>query len=226
MTNPDYTHITLLVDRTGSMERIRDDAEGAVNAFINEHKKVTDSKASLLLIDFDGGYGDEPGYRVIYDGDIAEAPTYALLPRANTPLRDSIMKAIIDTGTKLAKMNEDMRPGAVIFVVQTDGQENASREFTQAQVIEAIKRHEDQFKWTFIFLATGPDAFSASRDYVGTRMMQTNTVSNTGGGTSHAASTAYLAGATVAQRKGAREPDAAYAAEVDDRGNVEEVAPD
>ena len=219
MTNPDYTHITLLVDRTGSMERIRDDAEGAVNAFVNEHKKVQDSKASLLLADFDG-YGEEPIYRAIYDGDIAEAPTYALQPRGNTPLRDAIMQAIIVTGTKLSKMSESMRPGTVIFVVQTDGQENASREFSQEQVIEAIKRHEDQFKWTFIFLATGPDAFAASQSYVGTRMASANTVSSGPGGQSYAGSMDYLATASVAQRKGTREPDAAYAADVDDEGNV------
>ena len=141
------------------MERVPRYAEGTINAFVNEHKKVQDSKASLLLADFKAT-AKNPS-TAPSRGDIAEAPSLRVAATGQRSLRDAIMQAIIVTGTKLSKMSESMRPGTVIFICQTDGQENASREFSQEQVIEAmLKRHEDQFKWTFIFLATGPDAFS------------------------------------------------------------------
>lgn len=165
MTNPNATHITLIADRTGSMERIRTDAEGAINAFLAEQRKLPD-ECTLLLVDFD----DAEPFRTVYDGPIQQSMDYTLKARGNTPLRDAVGKGIGVTGERLAALEEDQRPGKVLFVIQTDGMENASREYTQEQVNAMIKEQTDKWGWTFVFMATGPDAWSASRAYAGTQM--------------------------------------------------------
>jgi hypothetical protein len=58
--NPGYTHIAVILDRTGSMESIRDDTIGGFNAFLNEQKQQP-GKASLTLVQFD----DQDPYEVL-----------------------------------------------------------------------------------------------------------------------------------------------------------------
>lgn len=167
MTNPRYTHITLVCDRSGSMQSIRSDAEGAVNAFIEEQKRQP-GECTLYLVDFDavntlggrGGHDSDPlhssWYRTHFDGHIDQATKYTLMPRGSTALYDAIGRAIGKTGERLAALPEERRPGAVIFVVQTDGMENSSREWTQDAVREAIMVHTTTYSWDFVFLGTGP----------------------------------------------------------------------
>jgi len=215
MTDQNYTHITIVADRSGSMQSIRTDAEGAINSFVAEQAKV-EGRATLTLIDFDS---TEP-HRVVYRGAIGDAPPYVLTPRGMTPLRDAIGKAIVDTGERLAALDEEYRPGHVFFVIQTDGQENASHEWTQEAINALIKSQEDDFAWTFIFLATGPDAWSTAQAYAGTQMLRTNTVKNTGAGHSHDVSVGYVGQNIAATRSGGQ--TMSYGVDVDDAGTVTE----
>lgn len=165
MTNPNKSHITIVADRSGSMNGIRAEAEGGLNAFVAEQKKVP-GECSLYFVDFDG----EDAQHLVYDGDIQGFESYTLVPRGMTPLNDAVAQAINETGERLRRLPEAQRPSKVYFMVQTDGQENASRETTNAQLVELVKRQEEQWKWTFIFLATGIDAFGQSQQYAGTQM--------------------------------------------------------
>lgn len=213
MTDPTYTHITIVADRSGSMASILTDAEGAINTFIEDQRQV-EGRATLTLIDFDA---TDP-HRVVFDGDLADAPTYVLTPRGLTPLRDAIGRAITVTGEKLAALDEDARPGHVFFVVQTDGAENASHEWTQDAINEAIARHETDFAWTFIFLATGPTAWQAAEAYVGTQMLHANTVKSTNDGHSHQVAYATASAGITRTRTGGGQQT--YGADVDAEGNV------
>jgi hypothetical protein len=231
MTKIGYTHITMLVDRTGSMQSIRQDAQGAVNAFIDSHRSAP-GECTLTLAEFDdhvmlGDRFHRGGLQldVLHDGDVRTAPPYRLDPRGNTPLRDAMAHTIRMTGHKLSELPEDERPEHVLFVVQTDGEENASHQTTQEQLNALIRDHEQRWSWSFIFLATGPDAFAQAGAFAGTGMHANNVVRNTGGGVSHAASMSYLAESTVALRSGARSADAAYAATVSAVGEVDEEQP-
>src|SRR5262245_25202243 len=76
-----------------------------------------------------------------------------------TPLLDAIGMTIAKTGKKLEQMPEADRPGKVIFVIQTDGQENVSQEYTWEQVRDLIKVQTDTYNWQFIFLGMGLDTF-------------------------------------------------------------------
>lgn len=216
MTDQNYSHITIVADRSGSMQAIRTDAEGAINAFIEKQQKA-EGRATLTLVDFDS----EERFHVVFDGVLENAPKYELIPRGGTPLRDAIGLGIRQTGEMLAALDEDKRPGNVFFVVQTDGQENSSIEWTQEAVNAAIKEHEEKFNWTFVFLATGPTAWNAAQAYAGTQMLRTNTVQNKGGGHSHSAAFDYVSSNIASTRGGQRVHS--YAASVDDLGNVDKL---
>lgn len=219
MTNPNSSHITLVVDRSGSMQSVLTDAEGAVNAFIADQQKEPTS-CTLVLADFDAkdsAFADDPWYHVRHDGDLQTAPQYKLLPRGWTALNDALGRAISDTGTKLAALAEENRPGKVFIVIQTDGGENASTEWTHAKLVEAIKRQEDDFAWTFIFLGAGPAAWGAADSFVGTKM-HLNSVKTGVGGQSMAAGYATTSTAMRSARAGGQ--NVAYGATVDEDGNV------
>ncbi len=77
-----------------------------------------------------------------------------------TALLDAVGRAINQTGERLARMPEPERPGLVVFVVMTDGQENSSREFTKAQLAEMIQRQQRVYDWHFNFLGANQDSFA------------------------------------------------------------------
>jgi Mg-chelatase subunit ChlD len=153
----DLTDITLVVDRSGSMQEIRSDAEGGVNAFI-EKQAEEPGEALLTLVQFDIEYD------FVHKGiPVQQVPKYELCPRGATALLDAVGRAINETGERLSKMNEQDRPGLVIFVIMTDGQENSSREFTKIQVKEMIQDQQAKYGWHFTFLGADQDAFADAR---------------------------------------------------------------
>ena len=150
----DLTDITLVVDRSGSMASVRDDAEGGVNSFIAAQVKEP-GEALLTLVQFD------TEYEFIHKGvSIKQVPKYELQPRGWTALLDAVGRAINETGQRLAHIPDADRPGLVIFVVMTDGQENSSKEFSKAQIKEMIERQQNVYNWHFTFLGANQDAFA------------------------------------------------------------------
>jgi uncharacterized protein YegL len=150
----DLTDITLVVDRSGSMQQIQGDAEGGVNAFIEGQAKEP-GDVLLTLVQFD------TEYEFVHSGvRIQDVPTYKLVPRGATALLDAVGRAINETGERLAKIDEQKRPGLVVFVVMTDGHENSSKEFTKIKLKEMIERQQDKYKWHFTFLGANQDAFA------------------------------------------------------------------
>lgn len=150
----DLTDITLVVDRSGSMQDIRTDAEGGVNAFV-ENQANEPGQAYLTLVQFD------TEYEFLHKGvPIGQVPKYNLVPRGATALLDAIGRAINETGERLSKMNETDRPGLVVFVVMTDGLENSSREFSKSRIKEMIQHQQEKYGWQFTFLGADQDAFA------------------------------------------------------------------
>ena len=109
----------------------------------------------LTLVQFD------TEYEFIHKGvSIKQVPKYELQPRGWTALLDAVGRAISETGQRLAHIPDADRPGLVIFVVMTDGQENSSKEFTKAQIKEMIERQQNVYNWHFTFLGANQDAFA------------------------------------------------------------------
>jgi hypothetical protein len=156
---PDYTHIAVILDRTGSMESIRDDTIGGFNAFLSEQKQQP-GKATLTLVQFDSQDPYEVIHQVKTIKEVSELTRETYVPRASTPLLDAIGRGINDLEKSVADMKEDDRPSKVVLVVITDGQENASREFRRDQILKMINEKEKLHGWQFVFLSADLDAIN------------------------------------------------------------------
>ncbi|MBX3398319.1 MAG: VWA domain-containing protein [Gemmataceae bacterium] len=150
----DLTDITVVMDRSGSMHACQTDAEGGLNRYIDEQKRQP-GEALFSLVQFD------TEYEFVHRGvPIRNVPHCSLVPRGNTALLDALGRAIVETGERLAKLPEADRPGLVVMVVLTDGQENSSKEFSRAKVKEMIEHQQSVYKWQFIYLGANQDSFA------------------------------------------------------------------
>lgn len=153
----DLTDLTLVVDRSGSMQSIQSDAEGGINAFITR-QAAEPGQAVLTLVQFDTEYEF-----VHHAKPIAQVEPYRLEPRGSTALLDAVGRAILEAGERIAKMDEKARPGLVVFVIVTDGHENSSREFTKAKIKEMIEHQRTKYNWQFTFLGADASAFDEAQ---------------------------------------------------------------
>ena len=157
MTKASKTFVTLILDETGSMERIRDDTIGGYNTYIDtlkdEAKNGTDFSFSLVKF-------DSRAITTVHVGeDIEKVPhltraTY--VPGAATPLIDACVKGIHATA-QVAK-----KGCPVVFVIQTDGYENASIEYTFKELAKLV-REKEKDGWHFVFLGAGIDAYETAQ---------------------------------------------------------------
>jgi hypothetical protein len=152
MTNPNLTHLYFLLDRSGSMHTIVDDTVGGFASFIAEQRK-SPGECKVTLAQFDDIYEE-----VYADRPIAEVPSLVLQPRNTTALLDSVARLVIDAGKRLEALPEEQRPGTVIVGIMTDGMENASREWSHAQVKQLIERQTNDYQWQFLYLGADQDA--------------------------------------------------------------------
>lgn len=148
----DRTHITVLLDRTGSMQDIRADVVGGFNAFVDTHKAAP-GEATLTLVQFDSQNSYELLYAAVPIKDVPVLTLAQYVPRASTPLYDAMGQAIAALDQKLAVTPAGWRPQKIIFVVVTDGQENASVRFRRAQVMGMIDAKKKE-GWDFVFLSS------------------------------------------------------------------------
>lgn len=152
--NKNLTDITIIVDRSGSMETIRTDAEGGINTFIEDQKKLP-GEANFSLLQFDT-ISDW-----VHSGvPIKDVPKYTLEPRGMTALLDAVGTVINATGERLGKMPEADRPGLVIIVIVTDGHENSSQEFSRETIKKMIEHQTNAYNWKFTYLGANQDAFA------------------------------------------------------------------
>lgn len=155
MSTNERWHVTMVVDRSGSMHQIRDDAQGAINKFVEEQKQV-EGKMTFSLVQFDTVYD------IVVDGKpIARVPAYELEPRGSTALLDAVGKAIAYTATLVA--GKKTKPDRVLIAIITDGHENSSVEYSNDDVAKAVKAKTDD-GWEFVFLGADQSAWDVARD--------------------------------------------------------------
>ena len=157
MTDPNYTAMLLVIDRSGSMAGIRNDMVGGLTAMLADQA----AEPGLLTVDI-----------VTFDTEIElqcsladpRDVTITLDPRGATSLFDAIGQSVTAFGRVLAALPEHARPETVQVVVVTDGEENSSREFGLDAVRALVTRQKEQFNWDFVFLGANQDAvFSGQR---------------------------------------------------------------
>lgn len=154
----DATHIAVLLDRSGSMGAVKDETISGFNYFLKEQKAVGDN-AFFTLVQFDSESTD-----VVHEArpvrDVPDLNQDTYQPRGSTPLLDALGETINSTGKTLAAIPGANRPDKVVFVVITDGEENASHKFTKTQVKEMIDHQTAKYNWQFVYLGANQDAFA------------------------------------------------------------------
>ncbi len=157
MSKENFTEIICVIDRSGSMASIKDDAIGGFNTFLEDQKKLP-GNATLTYAQFD------TEYEIVYENKpLQEVPLLddkTFVPRGATALLDAVGRTINSVGQRLDKMNKDSKPSKIVVAILTDGEENSSREFKKDQIKQLVEQQRSKYSWEFIFLAANQDAFA------------------------------------------------------------------
>ena len=160
--NNKLTEIVFILDRSGSMAGLEDDTIGGFNAFVEKQKK-TEGEALLSAVLF----SDDS--EVIYDRvDIRKIePMTEAQYRVGgcTALLDAIGGAVHHIKNVHKYAREEDRPAKTVFVITTDGMENASRAYSYDEVQRMVKHEQEKYGWEFLFLGANMDAISAARSF-------------------------------------------------------------
>lgn len=157
--NTSLTYIAILLDRSGSMSGSERDVVGGVNTFLEEQRKLA-SDAVVTIAKFDNEYET-----VYEDAPIRAARLMTpadFVPRGGTALCDAMGRLINHVGAKLSAMPEEKRPGQVIFLIFSDGEEDQSQETSRAEAVAMamVKEQETTYSWKFLFFGMGIDALA------------------------------------------------------------------
>jgi|TARA_B100001971_G_scaffold206779_1_gene226049 uncharacterized protein YegL len=157
------THITVLLDRSGSMEQIRGETIDGFNALLNEQQQQTGA-ADLTLVQFDA----EDPFEIIHRSlPLAQVPRLSwetYVPRSGTPLLDAIGYGIRNIEKNLSKNSDSDRPDKIIVAIITDGQENSSRRYHKKKVSQMIEKKQG-VGWQFAFLSADMASINDALDY-------------------------------------------------------------
>ena len=160
MTRADYTHIALIVDRSGSMRPIAADMDGAIVALL-ETQEIIPGELTIDVSVFDDVLDHLHSSALVKD---VKGPF--VNPRGMTALNDAIGLTVKRLGERLEALPEDERPEHVIVGIVTDGGENASKEYRLEDVKAMVDTQRDQFGWVFMFYGVkSMDVFGAAAGY-------------------------------------------------------------
>jgi hypothetical protein len=204
------TEFVCIIDRSGSMSSIRDDAIGGFNTFLKKQQEMQGA-AFLTMVQFDHEY------IVVHDGEPIEhvkpLDHSSYVPRGTTALYDAIGRAITTVRERYEKPGAD--PARIMVVILTDGQENNSHEYDRARITGMIKTCTDTLKWAFLYLSASPDAFAdGSRIGLGANTMHF-THSHAGG---QSVGAVYAAAAVDYRNTGSIGTMQSYATQADPSG--------
>ena len=151
--NSNKVALGLLIDSSYSMSSM-DTTETVSSLNVSIKDQIDTGKEVLVYAaKFDNSYN------LFLDGEKAENVNITeenIMPQGMTALLDGIKYFITDIGCRLEKMQD--RPGSVIIIILTDGEENCSQNATREEVMNMITHQKEKYNWNFVFLAANQDA--------------------------------------------------------------------
>ncbi len=162
MANNNVTELIFLLDRSGSMAGLESDTIGGFNALLEKQKKQDgDAYVSTVLFD------DES--RVLHDrvklSDVPKLTDGDYTVGGCTALIDALGGAIHHIGNIHKYARPEDVPAHTLFVITTDGQENASHRYDAATVKQMIERQKETYGWEFLFIGANIDAVETAARY-------------------------------------------------------------
>ena len=153
------TELVMILDRSGSMGGLESDTIGGYNNMLKKQRETEgDVLVSTVLFDDDS--------EVLYDRvPLSKMPKMTEKEydvRGCTALLDAVGGAIHHIGNVHKYAREEDRPEKTIFVITTDGLENASREYTYERVKKMVERQKEKYGWEFLFLGANIDAIETA----------------------------------------------------------------
>jgi len=149
------TELVFILDRSGSMSGLEGDTIGGFNSMIERQKKEA-GEALVSTVLFDNECA------VIHDrlplGDVPPMTEEQYFTRGCTALLDAVGDAIRHIGSIHKYARREDVPEKTLFVITTDGMENASRRYSYDKVKKMIERQKEQYGWEFLFLGANIDA--------------------------------------------------------------------
>ena len=168
------TDITIILDRSGSMEYIKEATIKGFNSFIQEQKH-TEGNVNVSLVQFDHEY--QVSYESIPVQEVKKLKNSTFQPRGTTALLDAIGTTIDQTKKRFKLLDKSQRPENVLIVIITDGAENASNKFTRNQIFKMIEKREKKSGWNFVFIGSNQDAIAEGAKF-GIKMERALTFAN------------------------------------------------
>ncbi|MEO2075861.1 MAG: vWA domain-containing protein [Bacillus sp. (in: firmicutes)] len=153
------TELVFILDKSGSMAGLEADTIGGYNAMLAKQQKA-EGEAIVTTVLFDHDYEllhdriNVKGISPITDKDYEVGGTTALL--------DAIGFTIQKIVNVQKRTSEEERAEKVLFVITTDGMENASREFTPDKIKKMVQMQKEEYGWEFLFLGANIDAVSTA----------------------------------------------------------------
>jgi uncharacterized protein YegL len=159
------TEIAFILDRSGSMASMTNAAISGFNEFLAAQQATLDDDgnpmpATFSLILFDNEYLPVHNRQDIHIARPLTLETY--VPRGSTALLDAIGRTVDYVGGELANTPESNRPAKVIIAILTDGEENASQNFSMADINQRITHQTEKYQWEFLFLGANQDAIATA----------------------------------------------------------------
>lgn len=156
------TELVFILDRSGSMTGLEADTIGGYNAMLAKQKQE-EGEAVVTTVLFDDRY-ELLHDRIAIQG-VAPMTDGQYYVRGTTALLDAIGRTIQKIANVQRNTAPEQRADKVLFVITTDGYENASKEYDREQIKAMVEREQKEFGWEFLFLGANIDAIATAGQF-------------------------------------------------------------
>ena len=156
------TEMVFILDKSGSMSGLENDTIGGYNAMLKKQQKE-EGQAIVTTVLFDNNY------EIIHDRtsieEIRPMTEKEYFVGGTTALLDAVGITINKIINATRNTKKEYRAEKIIFVIITDGMENASREYSYEKIKTMIEKQKERYKWEFVFLGANIDAIETAASF-------------------------------------------------------------